>query len=274
MPTPPSRPPGRAMTAAIVIPARYGSQRLPGKPMIPIAGISMLKRVWRIARSAKYCTRVVVSTEDERVAAHARSFGAEVALTSASCRNGTERTYETLSAAGIEEEFVINFQGDAVLTPPWILQAMIDEYRSGQPFDIVTPAVPLTPAMLDAFRAHKKAAPSSGTTVTFDLQHNALYFSKQIIPFLRTEGTASIHRHIGIYGYRRESLQRYISLPPTPLEQAEGLEQLRALEHGLRIRIVLVDYRGRTHASVDTPEDLELVEKLISAEGEIVTSQG
>jgi 3-deoxy-manno-octulosonate cytidylyltransferase (CMP-KDO synthetase) len=257
------------MTAAIVISARYGSTRLPGKPLIPIAGISMLERVWRIARAVARCSRIVVSTEDERVAAHARGFGAEAVITSAACRNGTERTYETLAAAGIREDFVINFQGDAPLTPPWVLQAMVDEYDTGCPFDIVTPAVALTAEMLAALRAHKATSPSSGTTVTFDCAHNALYFSKQIIPFCRNEGAVPVYRHIGLYGYRRDSLRRYVALPATPLEQAEGLEQLRALEHGLVVRVVIVDYRGRTHASVDTPQDLRVVETLLATEGEI-----
>ncbi|HXZ15520.1 MAG TPA: manno-octulosonate cytidylyltransferase [Roseiarcus sp.] len=261
------------MTAAIIIPARYGSTRLPGKPMIPIAGTSMVERVWRIARAVRGCSRVVISTEDERVAMHARSFGADVALTSPSCKNGTERTYQTLAAADVREEFVINFQGDAVLTPPWALEALIDEFHGGRPFDIVTPAVALTQSALMQLRAHKRDAPSSGTTVTFDLEHNALYFSKEIIPYLRKAEAGPVYRHVGIYGYRRGSLERFMSLSATPLEQAEGLEQLRALEHGMKVRIVVVDYRGRTHASVDAPEDVEAVEAIIASEGELIVER-
>lgn len=237
--------------------------------MIPIAGISMLERVWRIAKATQGCTRVVISTEDERVAAHARGFGAEAVLTSQECQNGTERTFETLRAANIEERAIINFQGDAVLTPPWILSVMVAEFAQAPAFDIVTPAVRLTPAMLEQLRLHKRTSPSSGTTVTFDLNRNALYFSKQLIPFVRNPGFADIYRHIGIYGYTQDSLSRYVALAPTPLEQTEGLEQLRALENGMRIRIVVVDYRGRTHASVDAPEDIGVVEDLIAREGEL-----
>ncbi|SKA34588.1 3-deoxy-manno-octulosonate cytidylyltransferase [Consotaella salsifontis] len=261
------------MATAIVIPARYGSTRLPGKPLIEVAGISLLERTWRIARAVKGVGRVVVATDDERIVDHARSFGAEAVMTPLSCGNGTERTHAALELAGIEEPTVINFQGDAILTPPWILEAMVEEMTNGAGFDIVTPAVPLTSEMAADFRAHKALAPSSGTTVTFDLSRNALYFSKQIIPFVRKEGFAALHRHIGLYGYTRESLSRYISLPPSPLEQTEGLEQLRALENGMKVRVVLVDYRGRTHASVDTPEDIALVERLISEEGELVGAE-
>jgi 3-deoxy-manno-octulosonate cytidylyltransferase (CMP-KDO synthetase) len=257
------------MSVAIVIPARYGSSRLKGKPMIEIAGVSLLERVWRIARASRGVTRVVVATEDERVAAFAAGFGAEAVLTSEACSNGTERVAEAIVAAGITEDAVINLQGDAVLTPPWVLEALIEEFASPVPFDIVTPAVRLDDKAVADLKEHKRAAPSSGTTVTFDLRRNALYFSKQIIPYVRTPGFAAVHRHIGLYGYRRDSLARYVALPPSPLEQTEGLEQLRALENGMTVRVVVVDYRGRTHASVDTPEDVAVVERLIAAEGEL-----
>jgi 3-deoxy-manno-octulosonate cytidylyltransferase (CMP-KDO synthetase) len=258
------------MSAAIIIPARYASTRLPGKPMIRIAGTSLLERVWRIAKAVKSCSSVIISTEDERVALHARSFGGHVVLTSQTCKNGTERTYETLAVANVQEEFVINFQGDAVLTPPWVLESLIDEFYNSPPFDIVTPAVALTSTALEQLRVHKRDAPSSGTTVTFDRQRNALYFSKQVIPYLRNADIVPVYRHIGIYGYSRGGLERFVSLSQTPLEQAEGLEQLRALEHGMKVRIVVVDYKGRTHASVDAPEDVQAVEALIAAQGELL----
>ncbi|MFG1230448.1 3-deoxy-manno-octulosonate cytidylyltransferase [Xanthobacter wiegelii] len=258
------------MSVAIVIPARYGSQRLKGKPMLGIAGMSLLERVWRIAKACHGASRVVIATEDERVVAHAASFGAEAVMTSDACTNGTERVAETLDAAGITENAVINFQGDAVLTPPWILEGMIEEFAASPDFDIVTPAVRLTEEALAELKAHKQTAPSSGTTVTFDLHRNALYFSKQIIPYVRKTGFAEVYRHIGMYGYTTASLRRYVALPPSPLEQTEGLEQLRALENGLKVRIVLVDYRGRSHGSVDTPEDIAVVEALIAREGELV----
>ncbi|WP_422925763.1 3-deoxy-manno-octulosonate cytidylyltransferase [Singulisphaera sp. PoT] len=258
------------MSVAIVIPARYGSERLKGKPMIEIAGVSLLERVWRIARACKGATRVVIATEDQRVVDFASSFGAEAVLTSDDCTNGTERVAEALDAASITEDAVINFQGDAVLTPPWILEGMIEEFASPAGFDIVTPAVKMTDEALAELKAHKVAAPSSGTTVTFDLNRNALYFSKQIIPFVRKAGFSSVYRHIGMYGYSCESLRRYVALPASPLEKTEGLEQLRALENGMKVRIVVVDYRGRSHGSVDTPEDVGVVEQMIAREGELI----
>ena len=258
------------MTAAIVIPARYGSGRLPGKPLLEIRGMTMLERVWRIAKAVDGCTRVVIATEDQRIVDHAASFGAEATLTPDSCRNGTERTYAALDAANIQEEAIINFQGDALLTPPWVLEAMVSEFASTSPFDIVTPAVKLDEAALAEFMAHKKDNPSSGTTVVFNGQNNALYFSKQVIPYLRKRDAAAVHRHIGLYGYTREGLKTYVNLQESLLERTEGLEQLRAIENGLTVRVTLVDYRGRTHASVDNKDDIGLAEQIIDREGELV----
>jgi 3-deoxy-manno-octulosonate cytidylyltransferase (CMP-KDO synthetase) len=258
------------MTAAIVIPARYGSSRFPGKPLAPVAGVTMLERVWRIARAVRQATRVVIATEDERILAHARSFGAEAVMTSPDCQNGTERVSDAVEHAAISEDIVLNLQGDAVLTPPWVLEAMVDEMIADTAPDIVTPAVKLAGAALDEFVEQKKLRPGSGTTVVFDLKKNALYFSKTVLPHMRHEGRASIYRHIGLYGYRKAALARYVALAPSPLEQTEGLEQLRALEHGMTVRVAIVDYRGRTHASVDAPEDVAVAEAIVAREGELV----
>jgi 3-deoxy-manno-octulosonate cytidylyltransferase (CMP-KDO synthetase) len=221
------------MSVAIVIPARYASTRFAGKPLHPVAGVSMLQRVWRIARAVKGVTRVVIATEDQRIMDHAASFGAESVLTPESCANGTERMHAAVSAAPIEEELLLNLQGDALLTPPWVLEAMIDAMRRTPDADIVTPAVRLDSDALAAFTRHKQISPASGATVVFDRHFNALYFSKAVIPFMRQPGAASVYRHIGLYGFRRPGLAHYITLPPSPLETAEGLEQLRALENGM-----------------------------------------
>jgi 3-deoxy-manno-octulosonate cytidylyltransferase (CMP-KDO synthetase) len=258
------------MSAAIIIPARYGSTRFAGKPLYKIAGFSLLERVWRIAKAVRGDNRVIIATEDERIIAHAKSFGAEAVMTPDSCSNGTERVFAAVKAAAISQDIILNLQGDALLTPPWVLEAMITAMENAPEVEIVTPAVRLEGPALEAFRQHKLTTPASGSTVVFDTQFNALYFSKAIIPFMRKTGVASIHRHIGLYGYRRKGLEKYISLPPTPLETAEALEQLRPLEHGMKIRVVIVDYQGRTHGSVDAPEDVPVVEAIIAREGELV----
>ena len=118
----------------------------------------------------------------------------------------------------------------------------------------------------------KQATPASGTTVVFDRKRDALYFSKAVIPYMRKEGHAGIYRHIGLYGYRKASLARYVELAPAPLEQTEGLEQLRALENGMAIRVAIVDYRGRTHWSIDAPQDVAVAERIIEREGELLAS--
>jgi 3-deoxy-manno-octulosonate cytidylyltransferase (CMP-KDO synthetase) len=258
------------MTAAIVIPARFGSTRFAGKPLHKVAGISMLERVWRIANAVRGCSRVVIATEDERIMEHAAAIGAEAVMTPESCANGSERVHAAVSAAVIGEEILLNLQGDALLTPPWVLEAMIAEMERAPEAEIVTPAVRLEGDALESFKNHKLTTPASGCAVVFDRDHNAMYFSKAIIPFIRKAGAASIYRHIGLYGYRRHGLERYITLPPTPLEAAEGLEQLRALENGMKVRVTIVDYKGRTHGSVDAPEDVALVEAIIAREGELI----
>ncbi len=258
------------MTAAIVIPARYASQRFPGKPLALVAGVTMLERVWRIARSVRQASRVVIATEDERILAHARSFDAEAIMTSPDCANGTERAFDAVRRAAISEDIVLNLQGDAVLTPPWVLEAMIDEMIIDTAPQIVTPAVSLAGAALEEFVEKKKLRPGGGTTVVFDLKKNALYFSKAVIPHIRHAGHASIYRHIGLYGYRKAALAHYVALSPSPLEATEGLEQLRALENGMTIRVAVVDYRGRTHWSVDAPEDVAVAEAIIGREGELI----
>jgi 3-deoxy-manno-octulosonate cytidylyltransferase (CMP-KDO synthetase) len=261
------------VTAAIIIPARFGSSRFPGKPMQPVAGIPMLERVWRIAKSVARCSRVIVATEDTRIVDFAQSFHAEAVLTSPQCRNGTERVFDALKQVRVSEDIIINLQGDAVLTPPWILDSMITEMESNPGISVVTPAVALSEEALEAFSLHKAKNESSGTTVVFDRNRDALYFSKRIVPYTRPPAVPSIYRHIGLYGYRRVALTQYCELAPSPLEQAEGLEQLRLLENGFPIRVVIVDYRGRSHASVDNLADVQFAEAIIAREGELFVNR-
>ncbi len=221
------------MSAAIVIPARYASSRFPGKPLFP----SRERPCWSASgasrRACRQATRVVIATDDERILGAARSFDAEAIMTSPECGNGTERVHDAVQRAAIQEDIVLNLQGDALLTPPWVLEAMIDEMILDTSPDIVTPAVRLEGPALEEFLAQKQLTPASGTTVVFDRKRNALYFSKAVIPYMRKEGHAGIYRHIGLYGYRKAALARYVELAPSPLEQTEGLEQLRALENGM-----------------------------------------
>jgi len=261
---------------AIVVPSRYGSTRFPGKPLHPVAGRSLVRRMWDIAAGVGGTAGVWIATDDPRIADHVTGFGGKAVMTPANCATGTDRVHAALQAIDmaidVPVDAVINVQGDAVLTPPWVIQALVDALQdSGEPA-MVTPAVVLDRARYDQLLAAKQTSPSSGTTVVVDGQMNALYFSKQVLPFIRkpdTDPFPTVYRHVGIYGYTRETLDRLCGMAPSPLEQAEGLEQLRALENGIAIRVVPVDYRGRTHWSIDHPDDVAAAEEIIAREGEL-----
>jgi 3-deoxy-manno-octulosonate cytidylyltransferase (CMP-KDO synthetase) len=258
------------MSAIVVIPARFASTRFPGKPLHPIAGVPMLARVHRIAAAAAGVRRVVVATDSAEIAAFCAGIGAECVMTPEACRNGSERTAAAIAALDAEEEIIVNLQGDAVLTPPWVIGDLVAEMTADPTIQIATPAVALDPERLAEFVAGKRAAPASGTTVATNDVGDALYFSKHVLPFARVAGRAPVKRHIGIYAYRRAALAMYAGLEASALEEAEGLEQLRWLERGHAMRVVMVDYRGRTHGSVDAPEDVATVEAIIAREGELV----
>jgi 3-deoxy-manno-octulosonate cytidylyltransferase (CMP-KDO synthetase) len=255
----------------IVIPSRYGSKRFPGKPLADILGVTMLERIWRIAKSVNSIQDVYITTDDQRIEDHAKNFGASVIRTSEQCENGTVRTYEAINTLPKKPDFIINFQGDAVLTPPWIIQALVNEFLENGTLELVTPVVKMTLEQVEKLKEAKANGEVSGTTAVLDKNGFALYFSKAVIPFVRKKTeNPPIYRHIGIYGYSFTTLERYIHLEPTELEEIEGLEQLRALENGIKIKCVPVDYRGRTHWSVDSPEDKMRVEDIIRKEGELI----
>ena len=261
------------MKVVIIIPARYDSTRFPGKPLTAIAGHSLIKRVWSIAKSVTGDPGVFVATDDPRIVEHVASFGGEAIMTSPRCRNGTERVYE--AAVGMESrpDLVVNLQGDAVLTPPWVINALIKAMTADQTCGMGTTAVKLSWEQCQAALEVVDKGGRPGTMVVADKKGNALYFSSAFIPHLRNRQMMSppVNRHIGIYAYRFDTLQEYVALEPSPLEKAEALEQLRALENGIAIKVVPVDYKGRTHHSIDRPEHVAETEAIIAKEGELVS---
>jgi 3-deoxy-manno-octulosonate cytidylyltransferase (CMP-KDO synthetase) len=259
------------LNKVIVIPARYQSSRYPGKPLVDVAGTSMLERVWKIAQRVEGISKVIIATDDQRIQSHAQSFGAEVIMTPAELRNGTERAHYAVGLLDQAPDVVINFQGDAVLTPHWILDDLVRTIDNTPDLEMATVAVKLDQAETKSTVEAKLEGELAGVLVVFDRQKNALYFSRSLIPRKRDDDFTSweLHRHIGIYAYTLETLNQYISLSPSPLEEAEQLEQLRALEYGIKIKVALSDYRGRTPASIDTPEDLVKVQDIIAREGEL-----
>jgi len=257
--------------SAIIIPARMKSSRYPNKPMCMIKGMSMIERVWRIAKAVQSADEVRIATDDPGLFEFVQSFGAQAIMTSPTCQTGSDRVAEALQHLP-EVDIVFNLQGDAVLTPPHIIEAVLKTMLNDANIAIATPAVRQTGQNLEEYVKRKKQGIAGGTAVVFDKNHNALYFSNSLIPFSRsgTYQDVPVFRHIGLYGYRKAALLNYQTLPQTPLEKIEQLEQLRALENGIPIKIVEVDYAGRSHGSVDHPEDVQIVEAIIEREGELV----
>lgn len=266
---------------AIIIPARYASTRLPGKPLAMIAGKTMLQRVVEIAQAAASThsgVSVTVATDDERIEAHCKSIGVAFVRTSPDCATGTDRVADAAKQLKEKVDFILNLQGDAPLTPPDFLTRMIDAFFQS-PCDAVTPVTRMTWAQLDKLRQNKLATPFSGTTAAFDEKTGkAFWFSKNIIPAMRKEDSlrpkgelSPVYRHIGLYGYAPEMLQRYGTLPEGFYEKLEGLEQLRVIEAGYFLRCVPVEYGTRASMSgVDSPEDISRAEALIAQHGELV----
>ncbi|HPF21962.1 MAG: 3-deoxy-manno-octulosonate cytidylyltransferase [Hyphomonas sp.] len=265
------------MRTLIVVPARYASQRLPGKPLVQIAGRSMVSRVAAMAARAADAlgdAASVVATDDERIEAHCRDHGIPVVMTDPALPSGTDRALAAAEAMGATPEVVVNLQGDSPFTPPAHVIAVAEAARDSGA-DAATPYVRLTWGALDAFRVHKIETPFSGTTLVHDANGRALWFSKNLIPAMRKEATlrskgdlSPVCRHIGLYAYRLEALRRYVSLPEGYYEQLEGLEQLRLLENGMSIQCVEVAPDRIAIPGIDTAEDVALAERLVAEFGD------
>jgi 3-deoxy-manno-octulosonate cytidylyltransferase (CMP-KDO synthetase) len=243
-----------------IIPARYGSTRLPAKPLVDIHGKTMVQRVYEIAQRAQLLDTVVVATDDERVASVVRGFGGRVAVTHPAHTSGTDRAAEV--AAVSDAAIVVNIQGDEPLLDP----EMIDEcIRSLQGALLEKDGVGLSTVIK---RASEEGHGDIGVVkVVRDIRGRALYFSRSLIPYPRYRTEAfEVFEHIGLYAYTKECLMRLSQLPPAPLEQIEGLEQLRALENGILIQTVETKFRGEL-VSVDTAEDLERVRAIFANGG-------
>lgn len=264
------------MGVLIVIPARHASTRYPGKPLVTLRGAtgearSLIRRSWDAARAVRGADRVVVATDDGRIRDHAKGFGAEVVMTSEACRNGTERCAEAMAKLGGGFETVVNFQGDAPLTPPWFVEALIEAMKADPAAALATPVLNCTGAMRADLLADRAAGRVGGTTAVFGDDHGALYFSKEVIPFVPSpvepDAPSPVFHHVGVYAFHAEALAAYAQWPEGRLEKLEGLEQLRFLEQGRRILCVEVDARGRPFWEVNNPEDVVRIESMMAATG-------
>ncbi|MCQ0969248.1 3-deoxy-manno-octulosonate cytidylyltransferase (plasmid) [Paracoccus sp. TK19116] len=257
----------------IVIPARFASTRYPGKPLVELRGAtgearSLIRRSWDAAMEVAGIDRVIVATDDERIAAHAHDFGADVAMTSTSCRNGTERCAEAVENLGLSADIVVNLQGDAPLTPAWFIEDLVAGLRADATAGVATPVLPTSGAMRQDLIADRHAGRVGGTTAVFAADMGALYFSKEVIPFAAGSfdpaEPSPVFHHVGVYAYRPDALKAYPTWAEGPLERLEGLEQLRFLENGRRVLCVRVEARGRQFWELNNPEDVPRLERMMA----------
>jgi 3-deoxy-manno-octulosonate cytidylyltransferase (CMP-KDO synthetase) len=265
------------MSVLVIIPARYPSVRYPGKPLVELRGAtgvakSLIRRSWDAAMAAEGVERVVVATDDTRIAEHARGFGAEVVMTSDRCRNGTERCAEAVTALSAAPEIVVNLQGDAPLTPAWFVADLVAGLRAAPDAALATPVLRCDGAALAGFLEDRRAGRVGGTTAVFDRDGHGLYFSKEVIPFTSQtyapEAPTPVFHHVGLYAYRPEALVAYGGWPVGPLETLEGLEQLRFLENGRKVLCVEVEGRGRAFWELNNPEDVPRIESMLVQMGQ------
>ena len=243
-----------ANKVAVIIPARYASTRLPAKPLHRIAGKPLIQHVWERCAKARGIDAVIVATDDARIADAARAFGAEVAMTSEKHRSGTDRVAEVArKLRGYTR--IINVQGDEPLVDPAIIAKLAATLAKDRAVSMITSA--------SIFADADDLTNPNMVKVVLDRAGDALYFSRSVIPFVRGDGVRPMfYRHQGIYGYTTKFLLQFVKWKPGLLEQAESLEQLRALENGAKIRVILAKHAA---VSVDTPDDVRLVEKLLAA---------
>ncbi len=265
------------MSDLIVIPARYGSTRLPGKPLVKIAGRMLVERVAAVAmRAAKMVgdAEVAVATDDERIAAAVDGLGLTAVMTDAAIASGSDRALAAAKALKGEPAFVVNLQGDAPFAAAEHIVAILAAARGGAA-DITTPVVQVSWEGLERMRAHKTRAPASGTTCVRASDGRAIWFSKTILPFIRDEAglkaaspLSPVFVHVGLYCFRFAALEAFASTPPGVYERIEGLEQLRALERGMRIETVPVETDRFTSSGIDDPEDARWAERVIAEHGD------
>lgn len=244
----------RQAEVGIVIPARYASSRFPGKPLALIAGVPMIERVYKQSTHAKLATRVIVATDDQRIFDCVKSFGGEVIMTKDDHPTGTDRLAEVATLMP-ELDIIVNVQGDEPIINPNFINAAIEPLLDDASVEMSTIATPC--------RTLEELESPQIPKVVVGVDGNAMYFSRFPIPYVRDAKVANPKDHLahaGLYVYTRDCLLRLANLPPTPIEQAECLEQLRALENGIKIKVVVVS--GRTPA-VDVPEDVQRVEELL-----------
>lgn len=260
------------MKTVILIPARYASTRYPGKPLAELtqpdgSRKSLIRMSWEAACQVKGVDAVYVATDDARIEEAARAFGADVIMTSESCENGTARCADALARSGIEADLIVNLQGDAPLTPPWFVEDLIAAMKADPDAQVATPVLQCDPLTYSHFVEDRHEGRVGGTTAVFDNNQHALYFSKEVIPFIDPGKVPAddipVYHHVGVYAYRPAALAAYIGWPECTLEKLEGLEQLRFLANDVTVRCVIVEGRGRVFWELNNPTDVARIESVL-----------
>jgi 3-deoxy-manno-octulosonate cytidylyltransferase (CMP-KDO synthetase) len=263
------------MNTVILIPARYQSSRYPGKPLVDLRGATgsakpLIQRSVEAARRVAGVSGVFVVTDDDRIADACTAFGVDLIMTSPECRNGTERCAEALASLH-GPDLVINFQGDALLTPPGFVEALIGRMHEHSEALVATPAMRLRSDEVRALQAEEAAGRVGGTAVVIDAAGRALYFSKRLIPHLPAGALdremSPVRLHVGVYAYRPEALDRYVATPVSELEMLEGLEQLRFLVAGVPVAVVEVETPPFALRELNNPEDVAPIEQALAEAG-------
>ncbi len=238
---------------AIIIPARYGSSRLEGKPLLKVMDKSVIQWVYEKAKQAKLADMVIVATDDKRIFDEVKSFGGEVEMTSVNHKCGSDRIMEVVSRHP-EISYICNLQGDEPLIKPESIDSVIRNVKEDDKADIST--------LIRVLTDENEINNPNLVKCVIDKNGFALYFSRSKIPYERNTGKATFYGHIGIYGYKRQALESMTSMAQTSLECAESLEQLRALENGMHIKTSVVDF---VPVGIDTKEDLEKFRQIVEA---------
>ncbi|MCW2411764.1 MULTISPECIES: 3-deoxy-manno-octulosonate cytidylyltransferase [unclassified Sphingobium] len=265
-----SDPARDASDTVIVVPARYGSTRFPGKPLTPIRGAdgeahTLVRWSYRAAERAESGAHVCVATDDDRIMAEVRAFGGHVVATPEACRNGTERVAACLDLFPDADIFV-NVQGDALLTPPTFVRDLVRYMAENPDVQVCTAGIRCTEETYRHLANDAAHGRVGGTTLVMDAQSNALYFSKRLLPYLPDtvlpSDAAPVHLHLGLYAYRRAALERYVALDVTMLETVEGLEQLRFLVHGIPVKVLVFPEPDYAMVEVNNVSDVAIVEEI------------
>ncbi len=231
---------------------------------------SLVERSWRAARSVPGDHEVVVATDSDRIVEAVEEFGGRAALTPEYCRNGTERV-AALASDGRPDDIFVNFQGDALLTPPEFVAALIEHMKTNADCEVATVAVRCSPGTYRHIVTDQAQGRVGGTTAIVNAAGNALYFSKRVLPHIAPgdalEKDPPVLLHLGLYAYRRSALMRYVALPPCRVEEIEGLEQLRFLHYGIPVAVLELEQPGWDVIELNNPEDLEPIERILTERG-------